>query len=195
MSGFRRQKNLGEIIAPSKPRRQRRQEVQTGCYPCQSPRSCTLHQSGALQVVTRVWSRHFQTWHNLPKRLQCNSPNLVYQISCMCGDQMDYIGSTKDLKGRWTKHKKDIREHRWPACGLTRHMGQFHLNDLEAASSRLQVTILDQLEGDFSDRGLKTLEDRWIVKMGTCFANSQFNRGNTRNEVLSHQRRNWGGAH
>ena len=48
-AGFRRQKNIGEIIAPSKPVRMARGEPAEGrgCYPCNAPRSC-VHESGAL---------------------------------------------------------------------------------------------------------------------------------------------------
>ena len=48
--GFRRQKNIGEIIAPSKPVRVARGEPAggRGCYPCNAPRSYDLHESAAL---------------------------------------------------------------------------------------------------------------------------------------------------
>ena len=45
---FRRGRNLGEVIAPTKPVRERREVVQGGSFPCTS-RQCLLHQSGALQ--------------------------------------------------------------------------------------------------------------------------------------------------
>ena len=46
---------------------------------------------------------------------------------------------------------------------------------------------MDHLEGEYSEVALKSLEDRWMVNLGTIFQGS-----NSRNEVLSHQRRNWG---
>jgi hypothetical protein len=57
ISGFRRQKNLGEIVAPSKPVREARAQVQGGCFPCNAPRACNLHQSGALQRVNSVYQK------------------------------------------------------------------------------------------------------------------------------------------
>ena len=49
IAGFKRQKNIGEIIAPSRPVRVAREVVDRGCFPCNAPRACTLHQSGVLQ--------------------------------------------------------------------------------------------------------------------------------------------------
>ena len=75
----------------------------------------------------------------------------------------------------------------WPDCPLWPvHYG----HDLEAALDRLQVTILDHLEGSYSEGRLKTLEDKWIVNFGTFFKGGS----NSRNEVLSNQRRNWGSS-
>ena len=60
MNGFRRQKNIGEIIAPSKPIRVAFQEPAggRGCFPCNAPRSCILHESGALQSVNSIRSSY-----------------------------------------------------------------------------------------------------------------------------------------
>ena len=97
------------------------------------------------------------------------------------------MGSTKDLRVRWRRHKWDIRHAMWEVCGLTRHFAHCHQGNLEEAINNLQVTILDHLEGDYSEVALKLIEDRWMVNLGTIFQGS-----NSRNEVLSHQRRNWG---
>jgi hypothetical protein len=48
VTGFRRGRNLWEIIAPTKPQRERRVEEVGGSGACDSSR-CTLHQSGAVQ--------------------------------------------------------------------------------------------------------------------------------------------------
>ena len=56
ISGIRMQKNVGEIITPSKAVRVARQPPVggSGCLPCNAPRSCVLHQSGALQTVKQI---------------------------------------------------------------------------------------------------------------------------------------------
>ena len=75
-------------------------------------------------------------------------------------------GSTKDMKQRWSKHKGDIRNSNWTACGLTRHFGEHHTNNIEEAIRNLKVTLVDCSE---NEENLKLLEDRWILKMGTLF--------------------------
>ena len=56
------------------------------------------------------------------------------------------MGSTVDMKGRWSTHKSDIRHANWTACGLTRHFGQCHRLDIEVNITRLEVTLLDSCE-------------------------------------------------
>ena len=184
IAGFRRQRNLGEIIAPTKPVRQARVAVQGGCYPCNAPRSCTLHQSGALQQVNFVTSKYDGTRHYIRKEINCSTPNVVYHIYCPCQPSSVYVGSTVNMKTRWSQHKRDIRNHRWTACGLTKHFGQNHRDDMEDAIANLRVTLVDccELEPD-----LKRCEDGWILKMGTVF-----NGLNNKNEILNNRRRNWG---
>ena len=88
------------------------------------------------------------------------------------------------MKSRWSKHKYDIRNSNWTVCGLTRHFGQYHAGDLEAANSALQVVLLDCCE---QEEDLKSVEDRWICDFGTLFVGLK-----TLNEVLSNKRRNFG---
>ena len=99
-----------------------------------------------------------------------------------------YVGSTNNLKKRWTTHKSDIRNGRWTACGLTRHFGQHHPQNIEEHLSKLQITLLDSCE---EEELLKKLEDKWMCNLGTLF----HDRGlNSRNEVMSNRRRNFGGS-
>ena len=191
--GFRRQKNIGEYIAPSKPKRVAGGAVGAvgggGCFPCEAPRSCILHQAGSLQVTTKLQSRFDGVWHKINKRITCDTPNVIYYIFCPCANPTDYIGSTMDVKCRWSKHKTDIRQGNWNACGLTKHFGSYHTGDMEDAISNLKVTLVDHWVGDLEERGMKKMEDRWMVNMGTLFTGS-----NTRNEVLKNNRKNYGNS-
>ena len=184
IAGFRRQRNIGEIIAPSKPVREARVQVQGGCFPCNAPRACTLHQSGALQQVSSIISRYDGVRHGIRKRLNCSTPNLVYYILCNCSNPADYVGSTKNMKARWSRHKGDIRSANWTACGLTRHFGECHQGDLEEAIAKLQVVLLDCCD---QEKDLKRQEDKWMCNLGTLFVGL-----NSHNEVLSNRRRNFG---
>jgi hypothetical protein len=73
--------------------------------------------------------------------------------------------------------------------GHTRHFGDHHTGDMEVAISNLKVTLVDSLLGEYIERGLKSIEDKWMVNLGTLSTGA-----NTRNEVISHRRRNYGGS-
>ena len=116
-------------------------------------------------------------------------PNdLIYHIRCICVAEggFAYVGSTNNMKKRWTTHKSDIRNGRWTACGLTRHFGQHHPQDIETHIDRLQITLLVSCEEEVN---LKKLEDKCMCNLGTLF----HERGlNSRNEVMNNKRRNFG---
>ena len=61
---------------------------------------------------------------------------------------------------------------------------------MEVAISNLQVTLVDDLLGDYDEKRLKRLEDKWMVNLGTLFTWA-----NSRNEVLSNRRRYFGGKY
>ena len=95
-----------------------------------------------------------------------------------------YVGSTKNMKNRWSSHKSDIRHGRYTACGLTEHFGKHHQQNYEAAISCLEVTLVDSTDSELS---LKVCEDRWILNMGTLFKGF-----NKKDEVLSNNRKQFG---
>ena len=166
IAGFRRQKNVGEIIAPTHPVRVAVENVEGGCFPCEAPKSCNLHQSGALQQTNSVISRYDGQKHQIRKRITCSSKNVVYYILCSCNNPTDYVGSTYDMKRRWSKHKSDIRLENWTVCGLTSHFEHFQRGDMEVAISKLEVTLLDCGE---DVKRLKKTEDQWICNLGHSF--------------------------
>ena len=151
-----------------------------GCYPCDAPRACTLHQSGALQRVNYVVSRFDGVKHFIRKRIDCSSKSVIYYILCPCGNAADYVGSTANMKRRWSKHKYDIRNSNWTACGLTRHFGDHHAGGIEAALGQLQIVLLDQCE---KESELKKTEDMWMCNLGKLFGGLNFH-----NEVIFNNR-------
>ena len=112
-------------------------------------------------------------------------------ILCPCANPKDYVGSTQDPKVRWSHHKSDCRVGNWANCGLTEHMGQHHQDDMGGAIANLKVTLLDHLTGNYREERLLQLEKDWIIKLGTFGPTGL----NTRNQLLSQQRRNWGPGH
>ena len=185
IAGFRRQKNIGELVAPTEPLREAQVQVEGGCFPCVA-RTCNLHQSGALQQTNFVISRYDGQKHFIKERVNCSTKNVAYYILCCCNHTEDYVGSTTNMKQRWSKHKSDIRHEKWTACGLTAHFGQYHRLDMEEAIKNLKVTILDCVEKEWQ---LKKKEDSWMCNLGTLFVG-----GNTKNEILSNNRVNYGGG-
>ena len=184
-AGFKR-RHICEIIAPALPLRAVREAEERGCFPCAAPRSCILHEAGSLQQTTQVISRYYGSRHNIPRRITCSTRNVIYYILCDCRHPTDYVGSTVDMKRRWSKHKWDIRNEKWTACGLTSHFGQHHMGDRELAISNLKVTLVDTVK---EEKELKRREDKWMYALGTIFVGA-----NSRNEILSNRRINYGGG-
>ena len=104
--------------------------------------------------------------HKIFKHLECSTPNVVYHIRCVCVAGGSYVGSTVDMRDRWSKHKYDIRHANWTACGLARHFGQCHSRDLEANINKLEVTLVDCC---LEEKDLKKLEDKRMCNLGTLF--------------------------
>ena len=80
IAGFKRQKNVGEMIAPTNPTRLPPPLGEKGCFPCNAPRACILNQSGVLQSARYVTSRYDGSKHFINKRLDCSTPHVVYYI-------------------------------------------------------------------------------------------------------------------
>ena len=171
--------------------------MEGGSFPCSPPRQCKVHddpehsQGGALRACTSIRSlSNGQLWR-LQRRITCMTRNLVYYILCPCSNAREYVGSAVDMRRRWSKHKSDVRKEHWENCGLTRHYQQFHQADMEHALGRLQVTLLDHLTGAYSEESHLRLEKDWIVKLGTFGPQGL----NTRDQLLSNRRRDWGNSH
>ena len=146
-----------------------------GCsFACDSGR-CPIHRSGALQLVNTTTSR--------------SVGHVIYHI--LCAHPKYYVGSTKDFKVRWSNHKPGCRNGRWANCGLTKHFGQHHRDEMEVTIADLKVTYFDHLTGNYREERLLQLETDWIVRMETFGPTGL----NTRNQLLSQQRRNWSPGH
>ena len=60
------------------------------------------------------------------------------------------------------------------------------MGDRELAISNLKVTLVDTVK---EEKELKRREDKWMCALGTIFVGS-----NSRNEILSNRRINYGGG-
>ena len=102
IAGFRRRRNLGEMVCPTNPKRQPRPPpgpgVEGGCGPCGANR-CQIHPN----LVTS--NSAISPWDKRPrkirKKLSCATPNLVYYLKCtQCPGPgvPHYTGSTVNFK-------------------------------------------------------------------------------------------------
>ena len=98
------------------------------------------------------------------------------------------MGSAQNFKQRFSKHKSDLRMGRWDNCGLTRHFQQFHQGDMEQAINNLRVTLVDCVVGTFREEKLLQIEKNWILNLGPSGPLGL----NSRNQLLTDNRRNWG---
>ena len=101
------------------------ERVEGWSFACDS-RRCLLHRSGALQLVNTSTSR--------------SVGHVIYHI--LCAHPKYYVGSTKDFKVRWSNHKPGCRNGRWANCGLTKHFGQHHRDEMEVAIAEPQGDLL-----------------------------------------------------
>ena len=124
-----------------------------------------------------------------------------------------YIGSTQNPYSRWSTHKnsanfpegKNPLKKKKPASGLAKHFLKGCPNDKGQSKHTLTFTLLDYY--DTTDERLdsvghlpgpqcrcqecdklKSLEDRWILKVGSFYGKSGLNE---RDEIVNKTRCNW----
>ena len=170
MPGFRRGRNLGELIAPTQPQREERgegggKELEVFLQvlytpPVRGPAGGDQHQ----EQVGRPAGAPAQEADRLHILCPCGGAGGGAGVAggggggAGVGQSREYVGSAYSIKRRWSKHKSDnIRKHIWTACGLARHFERFQQGDMEVAISNLQVTLLHHLEGPFTEEGLRDL--------------------------------------
>ena len=110
---YRREKNLTEVLSPS-------------LFPWLSKLKILL-----LVVTNVIFVRIFlhltlnsniklqDIVYNIKGKLTCNTPNVVYLISCF-NSYDRYVGSALDFKSRFRIHKSDIKTKKG-RCGTARY--------------------------------------------------------------------------
>ena len=179
IAGFRRRRNLGEIVAPTNPRRRTRPRPGPGGGgggPC--PRSrCQIHKNLiATNSVKSPWDRRSR---KIYKNIICTDPNIVYYLTCdeSCpmgpGLTAHYTGSSVNFPRRWSQHKRNMELGKGTDCNFCAHWKQYHGPDYTDLSS-VKIYFLDTCDnpGTFEDdyAGLKKVEEKWMVNMGSLTA-------------------------
>ena len=189
IAGFRRRRNLGSLVAPTRPRRQPRPpRGEGGCGPCPS-RVDQIH--AWLVTTNKVVSPWDKRPYRIHKTLTCVTPYLVYYLVCTeCptrpGLKPHYTGSAVNVKKRLSSHKSDMTRGVGKDCGFCEHWARYHRNQLQDLSM-LQVYFLDtcedpgRREDDYPN--LKRLEERWMVTLGSLGSMDPAQGCNTRDDA------------
>ena len=173
IAGFRRRRNLGELVAPTLPRRQPRPPPgDGGCGPCPSTRDQIHQHLVTTNVVISPWDNRPR---KIKKKINCLTPNVVYYLKCIdCpagpGVTPHYVGSSVKFKGRWSSHKSDLIRGTGKDCGFCEHWALHHKANLQDIS-KIQIYFLDFCENPGSKDDdypfLKQLEEKWMVSLGS----------------------------
>ena len=95
IAGFRRRRNLGSLVAPTRPRRQpRTPRGDGGSRPCQSNRD-QIH--AWLVTTDKVRSPWDGRYHRIYKVLTCTTLNLIYYLICDMRHEAEASVSTGHL--------------------------------------------------------------------------------------------------
>ena len=130
MSGFRRGKNLGEIICPTNPVREPPPPLPSrkcgcqipagnGCRPC-SHRICQIHNNLVVTDRVQITSYYDSRPIQIKKKLDCCTPNLVYLLQCTT-HRKQYCGSAVNFKSQGSKRKTDMTNCKDEDCRFCKH--------------------------------------------------------------------------
>ena len=201
ISGFRRGKNLGELICPTNVIRQPPPPPPSPARPCgcSTPpgagsrpcghKVCQIHINLVTSETTPVKSYYDNRPIGVKKKVDCCTPNLVYLLQCE-QHQKQYVGSSVSFKGRWSKHKTDMTNARGEDCGFCKHWARDHKTSPKDLSC-IKITFLDyvidpgQKEEDFPN--LKYLEGKWMANLGCLFSMDRIHGVNARDDAKPKQ--------
>ena len=196
IAGFRRRRNLGEMIAPTTPRRTARARPagDGGCGPCDA-RRCQIHLN--LITTNNVTSPWDNRSRRIKKNIDCSVKNIVYYlvcIDCPSGGTPHYVGSTTGFYGRWRTHKSNMTRGTGKCCGFCAHWKIHHSHNYKDIS-KVQIYFLDSCEepGRKEDDypALRQLENQWMVNMGSLGALDPVQGWNKRDDAKAGAR-SWG---
>ena len=165
---------MGEMICPTKPRRQPRPPPvpmgERGCGPCGSNICQVHHNLVTTNTVISPWDRRPR---KIQKKLSCATPNLVYYFKCTgcpAPGTPHYTGSTVNFKNRWRQHKSDMTRLVGKCCNFCEHWSRYHTDNPRDLSG-VEIYFLDSVEnaGEREDGypNLRRLEERLMVDRGS----------------------------
>ena len=103
--------------------------------------------------------------YNIKQHLDCNVRNVIYLITCnFC--QKQYVGSTKNLKTRFTNYKSDIKQSK-KSCTCVQHFGKVHNWSDFRIQPIEQVHLTDEMQSSEKERKLLARERHWMAELRT----------------------------
>ena len=114
----RRLKNMGEILKPTIPRRfpENGPLEEFGYFTCNKCDLCK-HAPDNKKNFTSPWDG--RKW-KIRQHISCQTENVIYLVICTLHDNCWYIGSTDNMRRRWSKHKTDFKKG-LNTCRLAAH--------------------------------------------------------------------------
>ena len=114
----RRLKNMAEIIKPTLPKRfpDHGPEEEKGYFKCERCDMCK-HTPVNTKSFKSPWDG--RKW-KINKHITCTSKNIIYLIICTLHENCWYIGSSDNVRRRWSKHKSDWKNGN-RTCRLASH--------------------------------------------------------------------------
>ena len=146
---FKRNKNLKEILAPSKypDPKNSRQNCITSCYKCDICKNYMVFDRTFKCTVTgKVYY--------IKGEMNCESTNVIYLITCMkCLEQ--YVGSAITFKSRFRIHKSDIKTKK-DRCGTARHFNNKCCNSSNLFAY-LRVQLIEKVYCVYDDCNIEDI--------------------------------------
>jgi len=164
----------------------------TGCFPnlCPIKGRCVLCRTNLIESTNFSSMANLKTWP-IVNTYTCQTKHVIYLVTCL-RHQVQYVGSTKEMKKRWSKHKHTIvtcHQHRLNqqkdgkvekiarVCSLARHFYEADHDDDPIAC--LQVQIIDHVQEESdplkTDDSLKERETMWMEVMELLDKNQGLN--------------------
>ena len=153
---YKHEKNLKEILSPSLFPSKAKQ-IENSITSCNKCGICKNFLVSDTKFKCKVTGRVY----NIRVKLPCNTPNVVYLISCSnCYDQ--YVRSALDFKSRFRIHKSDIKTKK-------DRLG----TDSSNHPKFLKVQIIESVQCDYNLEGkLWEREIYWQCQLNTHSMNS-----------------------
>ena len=81
----------------------------TGCFPhlCPIKGRCVLCKTNLIESTNFSSMANLKTWP-IVNTYSCQTKHVVYLVTCL-RHQVQYVGSTKEMPKRWSKHKHTIQ--------------------------------------------------------------------------------------